>query len=218
MSECETTRSQSADPPDLREATVADVSAIAALHADSWRRHYRGAYLDSFLDGDVGAERHAAWTERLGNRAGGQFTIVADYHGAVVGFVHMILDHDPTWGSLLDNMHVSSELKRTGIGTRLLVDAARGLVQRWPNGGFYLWVLDQNTAARSFYGARGGVDVETMMLGPFPGGGAALGHRIVWSDSGDLLTASAYAGDAGHPDRRHGHLQFRGSADQSVRD
>jgi hypothetical protein len=27
------------------------------LHADSWRRHYRGAYADAFLDGDVLADR-----------------------------------------------------------------------------------------------------------------------------------------------------------------
>ncbi|MBV9411286.1 MAG: GNAT family N-acetyltransferase, partial [Acidimicrobiia bacterium] len=36
-----------------RVATIDDVEAIAALHADSWRRNYRGAYLDSYLDGDV---------------------------------------------------------------------------------------------------------------------------------------------------------------------
>ena len=30
-----------------REATELDSRAIAALHADSWRRHYRGAYADS---------------------------------------------------------------------------------------------------------------------------------------------------------------------------
>ena len=33
-----------------------DANAIAALHADSWRRHYRGAYSDAFLDGDVAGQ------------------------------------------------------------------------------------------------------------------------------------------------------------------
>jgi len=28
----------------LRLASPSDAEAIAALHADSWRRHYRGAY------------------------------------------------------------------------------------------------------------------------------------------------------------------------------
>jgi GNAT superfamily N-acetyltransferase len=40
----------------FRLAGPPDADAIAALHADSWRRHYRGAYSDAFLDGDVGAD------------------------------------------------------------------------------------------------------------------------------------------------------------------
>ncbi len=41
----------------LRHAGPEDAEQVAALHADSWRRHYRGAYADSYLDGDVVAER-----------------------------------------------------------------------------------------------------------------------------------------------------------------
>jgi len=32
--------------PGLRLADFTHVAASAALHADSWRRHYRGAYSD----------------------------------------------------------------------------------------------------------------------------------------------------------------------------
>lgn len=49
----------------FRLAAATDAAAIADLHAQSWRRHYRGAYSDAFLDGDVAADRLAAWTERL---------------------------------------------------------------------------------------------------------------------------------------------------------
>jgi hypothetical protein len=35
----------------IRVADSSDAPAIAALHAESWRRHYRGAYSDAFLDG-----------------------------------------------------------------------------------------------------------------------------------------------------------------------
>jgi hypothetical protein len=41
----------------LRLADVDVAGQIALLHADSWRRHHRGAYADSFLDGDVEADR-----------------------------------------------------------------------------------------------------------------------------------------------------------------
>ena len=42
-------------PDDLRfrSAEAGDAAAVAGLHADSWRRHYRGAFSDAFLDGDV---------------------------------------------------------------------------------------------------------------------------------------------------------------------
>jgi hypothetical protein len=42
-----------------RMATLADSAAIATLHADSWRRHYRGAYSDQYLDGNIVEERQA---------------------------------------------------------------------------------------------------------------------------------------------------------------
>ncbi|HEV2638724.1 MAG TPA: hypothetical protein VGX23_26485 [Actinocrinis sp.] len=49
----------------FRAAGPHDVDAIAALHADSWRRHYRGAFADSYLDGDVLGSRREVWAERL---------------------------------------------------------------------------------------------------------------------------------------------------------
>ena len=49
----------------LRRAGAADAEQIAVLHADSWRRHYRGGYADSFLDGDIVADRRSVWSARL---------------------------------------------------------------------------------------------------------------------------------------------------------
>src|SRR5271157_3421686 len=62
----------------FRFAGPSDARAIAALHADSWRRHYRGVYSDAFLDGDVSVDRLAVWTDRLGRRDSGSCTILAD--------------------------------------------------------------------------------------------------------------------------------------------
>lgn len=189
MAENKTTHSSMPQEITFREASVSDVEAIAALHAESWRRHYRGAYLDSFLDGDVFADRLAVWGARLTTPSADHFTIVADQSNAVVGFVHMILDEDLHWGTLLDNLHVTHQLKRHGIGRRLLAEAARELVQRRPaDRRFYLWVLAQNTAAQAFYAACGGTRVETTLCGPFPGGGSALSHRIAWPDAEALVS------------------------------
>jgi len=104
----------------FRRASSLDSEPIARLHADSWRRHYRGAYSDSFLDGDVARDRLAVWTRRLAAPDPGSATIVAERHGALVGFAHTRFEDDATWGALLDNLHVAHGLKRQGTGTRLL--------------------------------------------------------------------------------------------------
>ncbi|HUE28927.1 MAG TPA: hypothetical protein VMP89_19285, partial [Solirubrobacteraceae bacterium] len=84
---------------EFRIGTSADAPAIAALHADSWRRHYRGAYSDAFLDGDVAEDRVAVWTERLRNPDGRVRTIVAWDSARLVGFAHTVFDDHPTWGA-----------------------------------------------------------------------------------------------------------------------
>ena len=195
MAENETTQARAQQEMIFREVSMHDVEAIAALHAESWQRHYRGAFLDSFLDGDVLAERLAVWHARLMAPSAAHFTIGAFQSDAVVGFVHMILDEDPHWGTLLDNLHVTYRLKRHGIGRRLLSEAARELVQRCPaDRRFYLWVLAQNTAAQAFYAACGGTSVETTLRGPFPGGGRALSHRIAWPDAAVLVSTRLRGG------------------------
>jgi hypothetical protein len=49
----------------FRAACPGDAHAIAGLDADSWRRHYRGAYSDAFLDNDAAGYLLPLWTGRL---------------------------------------------------------------------------------------------------------------------------------------------------------
>jgi ribosomal protein S18 acetylase RimI-like enzyme len=175
-----------------RAATVSDAPAVAALHAESWQRHYRGAYSDAFLDGDVGADRLRVWTSRLRRPDEDSFTVVAEYAGSLAGFVHTVLDGDPVWGALVDNLHVAHGLQRGGLGTRLMGEAAQAITERRPGAGLYLWVLAQNVAAQAFYDAKGGVCVERKLAQP-PGGGPAqlngapVKFRYAWSDPSVLL-------------------------------
>lgn len=173
-----------------REATSHDVDAIAALHTESWRRNYRGAYLDAFLDGDVLPDRLAVWSERLSHPRSDHYTVIAEREGVVLGFAHTILDRDPTWGALLENLHVTHDLKREGIGTRLTEESARAVIRRRPSTGPYLTVLEQNTAAQAFYDARGGIVVGRNIAGPFPGGGMAPVLTYAWPDPATLVDQS----------------------------
>ncbi|MGH8888774.1 MAG: GNAT family N-acetyltransferase [Acidothermaceae bacterium] len=170
----------------LRAAGPTDAEQIALLHADSWRKHYRGVYSDSYLDGDLVDDRRAVWHARL-NAPAQTFTTRADDDGEFVGFIHVVLDDDPQWGTLVDNLHVTAERKRAGIGRALLASAAEAIAERATHPSMYLWVQEANTPAQAFYRAVGGSCVETAKVG-LPGGvpgrltGTPNKLRFAWPD------------------------------------
>jgi GNAT superfamily N-acetyltransferase len=165
---------------------------VALLHAESWRRHYRGAYSDVYLDGDIVADRLEVWVGRMAQPRVDQCTIVAETDEQLVGFVHTVLDADPLWGALIDNLHVTAGLKRTGIGSALLQEAALLVGERRPSVGMFLWVLEQNVDAQRFYAARGGECVGRDLVAP-PGGDPTrlVGHptklRYAWSEAAPIF-------------------------------
>jgi GNAT superfamily N-acetyltransferase len=175
----------------LRTATGADAVAVADLHAESWRRHYRGAYDNEFLDGDVCAERRAVWTERLAAiDLEVARTILIEEDGQLLGFSHVMFDDDATWGALVDNLHVTFDHKRGGIGTALMQASAIAVLERAQPTGLYLWALEMNTPARAFYRARGGDEV-TFEMSDLEGGGQAMAVRYAWRDPAVLLSPGA---------------------------
>ena len=178
--------------PRFRNARPDDAPAVAALHADSWQRHYRGAFSDAFLDGDVTGYLLARWTERLAGPGSQACTIVAEHDGAMVGLAHTVFGEDPAWGSLLDNLHVVYGRKRLGIGTRLMALTARAVLDWSPSSGLYLWVLEQNVAAQAFYQSRGGIPTGSHEVTPPSGdpanlNGTPIGLRYAWRDTATLL-------------------------------
>jgi ribosomal protein S18 acetylase RimI-like enzyme len=180
--------------PRLRTAEAGDAEAVARLHADSWRRHYRGAYSDAFLDGDVVGNRRAMWSSRLADPAG-SLTLLAEDDGGLVGFAHIIFAADGRWGSLVDNLHVRSDRRRAGVGRALLARAGHATAQR-PDRALYLWVLEQNLAAQAFYRALGGETVERAPVPPPAGNpvnlnGSPSGLRVVWPDAQVLARMEA---------------------------
>src|SRR5438874_1996774 len=108
-----------------RAAGPDDAGSVARLHADSWRRHYRGTYADAYLDGDILTDRRAVWSARLAAAAGtatlpATATLLAEDDTGPVGFVHVVFDDDDRWGSLVDNLHVAPGRQRAGIGSGML--------------------------------------------------------------------------------------------------
>jgi GNAT superfamily N-acetyltransferase len=177
----------------FRAARPGDAQAIAGLHADSWQRHYRGAFSDAFLDQDVTGYLLPLWTERLASPDPRARTILAEMDGTVAGLAYTLLGEHPVWGAFLDNLHVAHRLARQGIGTRLLALTGQEVADWSPSSGLYLWVLEQNRGARAFYAARGGACVERAEVEPLGGDPASLNGkpitlRYAWRDPSKLLT------------------------------
>jgi GNAT superfamily N-acetyltransferase len=173
----------------IREAGRADAAEIAALHAESWRASYRGAYRDEYLDGDVFRDRLDVWTERLSAPAPNQLVVVAEEEGRILGFACAYGGEDPHWGSFLDNLHVRGEHQRRGIGARLIAAVATWCRANHPDCGLYLWVLEQNKRAQLFYARLGAADRGGEVEVP-PGGGQVTGRRYVWSRLADIASPS----------------------------
>ncbi|MDP9238215.1 MAG: GNAT family N-acetyltransferase [Chloroflexota bacterium] len=173
---------------ELRNALAGDAREIALLHADSWRRTYRGSYSDEFLDGDAVQNRLDVWQERLKAPPTNQFVLLAEQDHVLQGFVCARGDDDPVWGSLVDNLHVRQEVKGRGIGASLMRAVGAWAMECYPKSGVYLWVLEANTAARGFYEHLGAAN-QGLVMNPSADGGVVAALRYTWPSPSALLEA-----------------------------
>ncbi|MGA7911395.1 MAG: GNAT family N-acetyltransferase [Candidatus Dormiibacterota bacterium] len=113
---------------------------------------------------------------RLAMRGPDNITVLAETDAGIVGLVHLVLDDDERWGSLVDNLHVTHAHRRHGIGSALIARVAQAVIDGGTTGATYLWVLEQNTAAQSFCAAHRGRSAERAFA-QSPGG---LPGRLKW--------------------------------------
>ena len=163
-----------------RQAEPADAEQIAFLHADGWRRTYRGVFSDAFLDNEADSDRRNVWKKRLGSSRTDQCVYVAEDGEKIRGFVCVYGNEDAAWGSLVDNLHVAFSHMRQGIGTQLMAHAFAWLHANFPNGAIYLWVMASNLPARRFYEKLGASNAGVVDKPNPVGGGSALNCRYVW--------------------------------------
>lgn len=137
----------------IRLATKTDFKSISKLHAASWKDAYRGMLSDDYLSGPVDDDLAQRWAElELG---AWDFVLVAEDGGSLQGFLMMWVKDE----GYLDNLHVHPNARSSGIGLQLLRFAAAHLNSLGVQS-FYLWVLEQNAAAKRFYERHGGQLVE----------------------------------------------------------
>src|SRR5437762_14336358 len=108
----------------IREATHADIPAIARVHVDSWRTTYKGILPDHILAGLTYEERERLWDRILseGNLDAGVFCYVAeDESGEVIGFASGGPERtgDADYKGEINVIHVRQAYQGQGIGHRL---------------------------------------------------------------------------------------------------
>jgi len=172
---------------EIRPAIFDDYAAIASLHADNWRNTYRGILSDQYLEQEVEADRHETWRQRMQNPNLNQRVIVAEIERKIVGFSCLLLNDDPVFGSLVDNLHVASNAQNAGLGKRLLQQTASIVLEQSSVRQMYLWVYEQNSHARSFYDRMLGHHFETVIKENESGNRVPV-CRYTWEDAAILAS------------------------------
>ncbi|MBT1698045.1 GNAT family N-acetyltransferase [Fulvivirgaceae bacterium PWU4] len=168
----------------VRLANTSDFSAIASLHAASWRTAYKGILPDQFLGDGLETEREAYWIKKMSALKEKEFVLIAESKGEAVGFIAVLDKPENGIDAFIDNLHARPDMKGMGIGERLMREAAKKLAAG-NRKSVYLWVLVGNTAAEGFYLSKGAriADTTTVVFG----GSEVLQRRFVWDTLDPLL-------------------------------
>jgi len=141
----------------IRNATVNDASAIAAIQVDAWRAAYATIIPQKHFDGLTVEKRSVVWRELITAKCGSEQVIIGEVDAQICAYAHYGRSRDPSAGQTtgeLCSLYVAPNHWRRGFGQQLLAASIRELA----GAGFgraTLWVLAQNKPARQFYGRFG---------------------------------------------------------------
>jgi ribosomal protein S18 acetylase RimI-like enzyme len=148
----------------VRMADSADAEQIANLHTVSWQHGYKNMLSDDYLANHASTDHLNTWRERFTSENRHRYKTWLAYQNEVLaGFICVILDADDTWGTLIDNLHVRPDVKRSGIGRALMQNAFAWIAQNRPNSPLHLCVYEENNNARAFYDKLRGEVVERQL-------------------------------------------------------
>jgi L-amino acid N-acyltransferase YncA len=106
----------------IREATAADVPALARLHVETWN----ATYAPLLMKGPDYALRERQWREAFGENDRSWFCLVVQRpDGRLVGFAKGGRSDHPAYGGELSKIYLLREYQGMGLGRRLLGHVAR---------------------------------------------------------------------------------------------
>ena len=145
----------------IRDATLADVAAIARVHVDAWRSTYAGIMPADLLASLSYAERESMWRNRLSRTdESGVVLVVEMSTGELVGFAGAGPERTqrPDYPGEVWAIYLLEDVQGRGVGKALFKEAARRL-QQLGFDSMLVWVAAGNPAC-GFYGAQGGVLID----------------------------------------------------------
>src|SRR5215471_3284597 len=137
----------------LREATMADLRALAELHV----RTFNETHVGPFGSGPTYATREWQWREKLLEIDATHFVLVLETPAKqLVGFIwcHPTTDN-PKWAARLNKIYLLREYQRRGLGTRLVSAAVDRLLTHGLTS-MALFTEPDNEPACNFYERLGG--------------------------------------------------------------
>jgi ribosomal protein S18 acetylase RimI-like enzyme len=143
----------------VREATVDDESAVAAIRNETWQSAYRGIVADDYLDAMSLADARARFAKVIASPD--EHFFVAESGGTVIGFSVCGPERElelPFLGEIYA-IYVHPEMQRSGSG-RLLMEASIRKLKTLGFTSLVLWSLAANPSNR-FYERMGGQRTAT---------------------------------------------------------
>jgi GNAT superfamily N-acetyltransferase len=106
----------------IRDATIADIPALAQLHVTTWN----ATYAPLLMKGPGCSVREHQWREKFGSAEPGWFCLVLERpDGRLVGFAQGNRSDHPDFEGELNKIYLLRDYQRLGLGQRLLGHVAR---------------------------------------------------------------------------------------------
>ena len=115
-------RGEQLDALKIREASAADIPALARLHVTTWN----ATYAPLLMKGPSYEVREGQWCEAFAKNEAGWFCFIVERpDGEMVAFAQGNRSDHPEFGGQLNKIYVLRDYQRMGIGRRLLGHVAR---------------------------------------------------------------------------------------------
>jgi ribosomal protein S18 acetylase RimI-like enzyme len=111
----------------IREATAADIPALARLHVVTWN----ATYAPFGLKGPSVEVREQQWRAKFANNDADWFCLIVERaDGDLVGFAQAGRSDNPAYEGELAKIHLLRDYQRLGLGRRLVGRVARRFLSR----------------------------------------------------------------------------------------